>query len=74
MPPDVVTVISTTPAPGGATAVIEVALTTVYDAAAMLPNFTAVAAERLTPVIVMLVPPAVCPPDGETAVTAGPVT
>ena len=48
-----VTVISTVPAePTGEVAVIEVALFTVYEAAAIMPNFTAVAPVKPVPVIV----------------------
>ena len=73
MPPGVVTVMSTVPLPAGEVAVIEVALLTENEAALVLPNFTAVAPVKLTPLIVTLVPPAVEPLFGETDVTDGAV-
>ena len=71
IPPAVVTVMSTVPAPpGGAVAVIELA-----ESAVMAPNddpkLTEVAAERFVPEIVTEVPPAVGPLFGITPVTAG---
>jgi hypothetical protein len=72
VPPGVVTRISTIPAePAGLVAVIEVALFTVYEAAAVLPNFTAVAPVKPVPVIATEVPPAIGPTTGEMLVTAG---
>jgi hypothetical protein len=57
VPPAVVTVTSTVPIPAGEVAVIWVALLTAKEAAALLPNLTAVAPEKLVPVMVTLVPP-----------------
>ena len=75
MPPSVVTVTSTAPLPAGAVAVIEVALLTVYEVAAVVPNVTAVAAVKYLPVMVTLVPPASGPAVGLMPVTDGvPVT
>jgi hypothetical protein len=62
---------STVPLPAGEVAVIEVVLLTVNDAALVLPNLTAVAAVKLAPVIVTVVPPAVGPLLGEIEVTDG---
>jgi hypothetical protein len=58
VPPEVVTVTSTVPIPAGEVALIWVALLTVKEPAALLPNLTAVAPEKLVPVTVTLVPPA----------------
>jgi hypothetical protein len=75
VPPTVVTVTSTVPAASaGVTAVIVVALTTVKLAADTLPNLTALAPVKPVPVIVTLVPPAVGPLVGDTAVTVGAAT
>ena len=52
-----VTVTSTVPIPAGEVAVIWVALLTVKEAAALPPKLTAVAPEKLVPVMVTLVPP-----------------
>ena len=71
VPPPVVTVTSTVPLLGGDVAVIEVALLTTNHAAAVLPNFTAVAPLRLVPVMVTLVPPALGPVLGLMPVTVG---
>ena len=72
VPPGVVTVTSTAPAlPAGDVAVIDVALLTVNEVAAVAPNFTAVAPVKLVPVMVTLVPPAVGPLVGLTPVTVG---
>src|SRR5262249_3934951 len=57
VPPAVVTVTSTVPTPVGEVAVIWVALSTVKEPAALLPNLTAVAPEKLVPVMVTLLPP-----------------
>jgi len=51
--------------------VIWVALLTVKEPAALLPNLTAVAPEKLVPVMVTLVPPDVGPVFGLMLVTAG---
>ena len=62
---------STVPAElAGLVAVIEVALFTVYEVAAVLPNFTAVAPVKLVPVIVTEVPPATGPAVDEIPVTS----
>jgi hypothetical protein len=71
VPPGVVTVISTVPVPAGLVAVIEVALFTVYEAAAVLPNFTPLAPVKPVPVIVTEVPPAIGPAAGEMLVMTG---
>ena len=72
VPPVVVTRTSTVPAdPAGAVAVICVALLTVKPVAAVPPKVTAVAPERLVPVMTTEVPPAVGPAVGETEVTVG---
>jgi hypothetical protein len=66
---------STVPADSaGAVAVIEVALLTVKEVAAVVPNFTAVAPVKAVPVMDTLVPPASGPLVGEIPVTVGPVT
>jgi hypothetical protein len=52
-------------------AVIWVALLTVNEAAAVLPNLTMVAPVKLLPVIVTLVPPVVGPAFGPIDVTVG---
>ena len=72
VPPAVVTVTSTVPAPSaGEVAVIDVALLTVKPAAAVPPKLTAVAPVKPVPVIVTDVPPAVVPLFGLTLVTVG---
>jgi len=72
VPPGVVTVTSTVPAPrAGETAVTSVALTTVKLVAAVVRKATEVAPVRLVPVIVTVVPPATGPAVGEMAVTVG---
>src|SRR6516164_5504503 len=71
VPPAVVTVTSTGPTPAGEVAVIWVALSTVKEPAALLPNLTAVTPEKLVPVMVTLVPPDVGPVFGLTLVTVG---
>ena len=74
VPPTVVTLTSTVPVPAGAVAVIEVAELTVKPVAAVAPKVTAVAPEKLVPVIVTDVPPGVGPSVGEIDVTAGAAT
>ncbi len=74
VPPDVVTLTSTVPAPAGEVAVIEVEETTVTPTAAVAPNVTAVAPDKLVPVIVTVVPPPPGPPVGEIDVTVGGAT
>jgi hypothetical protein len=67
VPPGVVTVTSTDPAaePAGEVTVICPSLSTVYEAAEVLPNLTAVAPVKPDPVITTLVPPAIGPIAGE---------
>ena len=55
----------------GAAALMEVGDVTVNGDAGTLPNFTAVAPERLAPDIVTAVPPDTEPDDGLTALTEG---
>src|SRR4029077_17263043 len=55
--------------PAGEVAVIWVALLTVKEAAELLPNLTAVAPEKLVPVMVTLVPPCIRPVFGLTLAT-----
>ena len=71
VPLGVVTVTFTVPEPAGTTAEIDVAETTLKEVAAVEPNFTAVAPVRFVPVTVTVVPPAVGPEEGPTAVTVG---
>ena len=72
VPPGVVTVTSAMPAePAGLVAVIEVAEVTVKPVAAVDPNVTALAALRLVPLTVTVVPPARGPVAGATPVTVG---
>src|SRR5436853_1689264 len=71
VPPAVVTVTSTVPTPVGEVAVIWVALSTVKEPAALLPNLTAVAPEKLVPVMVTLLPPDDGPVFGLMLVTVG---
>ncbi|OWG15639.1 hypothetical protein KDK82_3132 [Delftia sp. K82] len=74
VPPAVVMRTSTVPVPAGAVAVICVALLTVKPVAAVAPKVTAVAPERLVPVMTTEVPPAAGPAVGETEVTVGAAT
>ena len=70
--PEFVTVTVTAPAlPGGLVAVIWVPLVTTTFVAAAPPNATVAPAEKLVPVIVTAVPPAVDPLFGERLITAG---
>ena len=55
----------------GVTAVIEVLLTTFTDVAAAPPMVTVAPLEKLVPVIVTLVPPAVVPELGDMLLTVG---
>ena len=71
MPPDVTTVMSTVPAPVGATAVIWVAELTLKLVAFLVPNLTAVAPVRYVPVMVTEVPPEVGPLAVEIPATVG---
>src|SRR5271155_1770346 len=75
VPSGVVTVTSTDPTvPAGLTAVIEVVGDFGFGVsfvALAVPNFTAVAPERLVPVIVTFVPPAAEPLTGDSLVTVG---
>ena len=71
-PPEVVTTIVFAPAvPAGVTAVIEVASTTTTLVAATPPIVTLLAPLKLSPVIVIAVPPAVVPEVGETLAIVG---
>ncbi len=70
VPPPVITVTSTVPVPAGLVATICVAMSLTI-VAVTLPNFTTVAPDRLVPVIVTDVPPAVGPDVGLIPVTAG---
>ena len=69
-PAAVVTLTSTVPIPAGEVAVIWVALIEVMTAA-LLPKVTAVAPEKLVPVMVTLVPPDAGPVFGLTLATIG---
>src|ERR1700744_2733489 len=72
LPPGVVTTTSTAPAAcAGVVAVMEVALLTVTDVAAVPPNVTAVAPVKFVPVMVTVVPPAIGPLAGLADVTVG---
>ena len=71
VPPAVVTLTSTVPVPAGEVAVIWVAELTVKPVAAVPPKFTAVAPDKLRPVITTLVPPASDPDVGEIDVPDG---
>ena len=71
VPPAVVTLTSTVPLPEGDVAVIWVAELTVKPVAAVAPKVTAVAPEKLVPVMITLVPPVVGPDVGEIEVTVG---
>jgi hypothetical protein len=62
------------PVPAGAVAVIDVGLLTVKVVAAVAPKFTAVAAVKLVPVIVTVVPPVAGPAVGLIDVTVGTAT
>jgi hypothetical protein len=72
MPLGVVTVTATVPGGcGGATASITLAETILYAAAGAAPNVTEVVPVKRLPEIVTVVPPAVGPLGGATAVIAG---
>ena len=71
VPLGVVTVTSTVPVPAGDVAVIEVALLTTTPLAALVPNLTVAPVRNPVPVMVTLVPPAVGPALGLTALTVG---
>src|SRR5450755_4005888 len=71
VPPVVVTLTVTDPLPAGDTAVIWVAEFTTKLAAAVAPNFAAVAPVKLVPVMTTLVPPAAGPEVGARPVTVG---
>ena len=70
VPPEVVTVTSTTPEPAGAVAVTVVALLAVM-VPAVAPKWTAVGELRLVPVMTTWVPPATGPEVGAMEVTVG---
>lgn len=78
VPPASVTDTLTAPAlPAGVTAVIDVALFTVYEVAFTPPNFTPAAPETLekfVPVMVTEVPPAVDPLEVDSEVMVGGAT
>jgi hypothetical protein len=57
--------------PAGVVQVIDVAETTVTDVQALPPTVTVAPAAKFVPVIVIAVPPAVDPVDGEMPVTVG---
>jgi hypothetical protein len=59
--------------PGGVVAVMELELTTFTLAAASVPIFTVAPLRKFVPEIVIVVPPAFDPLDGETEATEGPV-
>ena len=71
VPPAVVTLMSIVLVPAGDVAVIWVAELTVTPVAAVAPNTTAVAPEKLVPVMVTEVPPEPGPEVGEIEVTVG---
>ncbi|HEX9040944.1 MAG TPA: hypothetical protein VF838_07925 [Trebonia sp.] len=76
IPPGPLTVTSTVPPirwelPAGATAVIDVAETTLTPDAALPPNDTVSPAAKFDPEIVTAVPPDTVPDSGETPLTAG---
>ena len=72
MPDGAVTLTSTVPGtPGGATAVICVAESTLKLVAAVVPKVTAVAPVRFSPVIVTAVPPAAGPFFGKSFLMIG---
>src|SRR5690348_1891806 len=71
VPPEAVTVTSTVPDPAGVVAVISLALLTVKVLAAVEPNFTALTATKLVPMMVTDVPPPAGPEFGATDVTVG---
>lgn len=71
VPPAVVTVTSTVPAPGGEVAVIDVAELTVKLVALLAPNFTAVAPVNPVPVTATEVVPIADPELGEIELTVG---
>ena len=71
VPLEVVTLTFTTPVPGGLTAVIVVALTTVTPLAAFVLKSTTVAPVKPVPVIVTKVPPPAGPLVGLRPVTVG---
>ena len=62
---------STVPDPAGAVAVICVALLTVKPVAAVAPKVTAVAPDKLVPVMITVVAPDAGPVVGEIEVTVG---
>ena len=72
VPLEVVTVTSTVPADSaGDVAVIDVEEVTLNEVAATLPKDTFVVPDRLSPVTVTIVPPAVEPVAGDTELTDG---
>lgn len=74
-PPTVVNTTLAAPAvPDGVTAVTEVELTFAIDVAVVPPTVRLVVALKLVPVIVIGVPPAIGPPDGDTEEITGAAT
>jgi hypothetical protein len=72
VPPPVVTVISTVPAPSaGATALIFVDETNVTDPELTVPKVTAASGVKPVPLTVTVLPPCVWPDVGSMLVTAG---
>lgn len=69
VPAEVATVTSTTPVPAGVTAVIVELFTTVYELAAVVPNFTEVTAVNPLPAMVTVVFPVAGPELGLRLVT-----
>ena len=74
VPPTEVILTSTVPVPEGDVAVIWVAELTVKPVAGVAPKVTAVAPEKLVPVMVTVVPPAPGPDVGEIELTVGAAT
>ena len=71
MPTVLLTRMSTVPVPGGAVAVMLVALSTVKPVAAETPKFTPVVPMKFVPVMVTAVPPACGPAVGAMLVIVG---
>ena len=71
VPPGVVTVTSTVPEPGGASAVTEEVPPTEKELAVVEPNQTAVAPAKWVPVMVTAGAPPVGPDNGLTPLTVG---
>ena len=67
----VTTTLMAPPEWAGATAVIEVLLTTITPVAVVPPSFTVAPARKPVPAMVTAVPPTVVPVTGEIALTVG---